>query len=255
LGTMVGFLAMVLATPASRPIFVPLAATLCASGAAGLEWFLGGFATEVATLAGVIYLLPGLTLTVALTEVSTRNLVAGTARLMVAMLTLLGLGFGVILGRWLSALSPSSLGVEAAGVPVWVSVAAVLVAPLAFAVLFHARGRDMVWILVAGVSTFLAARTGSIWGGSTIGAWLGAVIAGVVGNVWGRFLDRPPIIVTVPAIMLLVPGSLGFRSVVWMMADDTMSGVDAAFETGLVAMALAVGLLMANVIVPPRRRV
>jgi len=55
--------------------------------------------------------------------------------------------------------------------------------------------------------------------------------------------------------MLLVPGSLGFRSVVWMMADDTMSGVDAAFETGLVAMALAVGLLMANVIVPPRRRV
>lgn len=53
--------------------------------------------------------------------------------------------------------------------------------------------------------------------------------------------------------MLLVPGSIGFRGVSSFLADDTLAGVQSAFTMTLVAIALVTGLLMANVLMPPRK--
>jgi uncharacterized membrane protein YjjB (DUF3815 family) len=53
--------------------------------------------------------------------------------------------------------------------------------------------------------------------------------------------------------MLLVPGSLGFRSLVALMDDNVVSGIETAFTTTLVAAALVAGLLAANLLLPSRR--
>jgi uncharacterized membrane protein YjjB (DUF3815 family) len=66
-------------------------------------------------------------------------------------------------------------------------------------------------------------------------------------------LQRPAQVVLVPAVLLLVPGSLGFRGMNAMLARDTVSGVDTMFAMFISATALVGGLLLANAIVSPRR--
>ena len=56
-----------------------------------------------------------------------------------------------------------------------------------------------------------------------------------------------------PGIMLLVPGSVGFRGLSSMMAHDVVSGIQTAFTMILMAVALVAGLLLANDILPPKR--
>lgn len=50
---------------------------------------------HIAILAGIIVLIPGLTLTIAMVELATRNLVSGTARLMSSVVVFLEILFGV----------------------------------------------------------------------------------------------------------------------------------------------------------------
>jgi uncharacterized membrane protein YjjB (DUF3815 family) len=57
----------------------------------------------------------------------------------------------------------------------------------------------------------------------------------------------------VPAVLLLVPGSMGFRGVSALLGRDTLSGVGTLFEMFVVAIAIVAGLLVANAVVSPRR--
>lgn len=57
----------------------------------------------------------------------------------------------------------------------------------------------------------------------------------------------------VPGILMLVPGSIGFRSISSLLGQDVVIGLKTAMAMLLVAVALAGGLLFANVVVPPRR--
>jgi len=86
-----------------------------------------------------------------------------------------------------------------------------------------------------------------------LGGCLGALLLGTACNVYGRALDRPVAVPMVPGIMLLVPGSLGFRSFSAMLDQDVVLGVETAFHMILIAASLVTGLLLANVTVPPRR--
>ena len=52
---------------------------------------------------------------------------------------------------------------------------------------------------------------------------------------------------------MLVPGSIGYRSLASFLADDVLSGVETAFRMALVAISLVGGLLLANVLFTPRR--
>ena len=59
----------------------------------------GAFALITATLGGLVVLLPGLTLTTALSELATRHLASGAARLSGAFITFLSIVFGVAFGN------------------------------------------------------------------------------------------------------------------------------------------------------------
>ena len=76
---------------------------------------------------------------------------------------------------------------------------------------------------------------------------------GVVGNSFARLLKRPAAVMLVPGMILLVPGSIGFGSLAKFIEQDIISGVEAAFNVALVAVALVIGLLIANVLLPPKR--
>ena len=51
---------------------------------------------------------------------------------------------------------------------------------------------------------------------------------------------------------MLVPGSAGFNSVLQLLANQTVSGITAGFDTFVTAMSIAYGLMMSAVLLPRR---
>jgi uncharacterized membrane protein YjjB (DUF3815 family) len=52
----------------------------------------------------------------------------------------------------------------------------------------------------------------------------------------------------VPGIILLVPGSIGFKTVTFLMNQQTMNGLESAISTLIIAVALTCGLLFSNML-------
>jgi uncharacterized membrane protein YjjP (DUF1212 family) len=254
IGLGIGLLALLVGrVPGLGRVFEALAAVLAAT-VASIAAHQAPLSVYVATLAGLIVLMPGFPLTTALTEIGTRNLMSGTARLAGAASTFIVLGFGVALGnRVVELLLGPTPNVEPAGLPGWTLWVALVVSPICFTILLQAERRDAPFIVIAGLVAFGAARGGSSLLGPELGACLGAMAVGVYANAYARVLRRPAAIPLVPGILLLVPGSLGFRSLSWLLDRETVPGVEAAFRMLLVAVSLATGLLLSNVILAERK--
>ncbi|HKF55974.1 MAG TPA: threonine/serine exporter family protein, partial [Blastocatellia bacterium] len=137
--------------------------------------------------------------------------------------------------------------------PGWSQWVALLVSPIAFAVLLKARPRDVGWIVLAGIISFAGARQGGALLGPELGGFVGALVLGVGSNLYGRLLDRTSMVPLVPGLLILVPGTVGFGSLSKFLESDVVSGVATAFKMALIAVALVTGLLLSNVVFPPRR--
>ncbi|HNG92970.1 MAG TPA: threonine/serine exporter family protein [Acidobacteriota bacterium] len=235
-------------------VFDPVSAIIASVLAIVATQVFAPISVYITTLGGLIVLVPGLTLTVAMNELAQRSLVAGTARLMSAILLLIEIGFGVALGTQIQRILPAvSMFQRPEPLPWWTEPLALLIAPLSLAVLFRARPKDMGWILLSALVGFWGARTGAWMLGPELGVCLGALLVGLAGNLYNKYKKRPAAVLLVPGIMLLVPGSVGYGSVAKFLEKDVVSGVEAAFRMILVAIALVTGLLLANTTMPPRK--
>jgi uncharacterized membrane protein YjjB (DUF3815 family) len=235
-------------------VFEPVAAFAASALAVVLAQVLSPLSVSITILSGLIVLLPGLMIVTAMREVATRNLVSGTARLTGAMLVFLELAFGVALGSQVyRLLPPVPFNATPAPLPEWTAWVAVMLGSLSLTVLFRARPRDAIWALAGGGVAFVGSSAGASLLGPEHGAVVGALALGGASNLFARVVQRPAIIPLLPGMILLVPGSIGFVSLTRFLERDVVSGVEAAFKMLLVAIALVTGLLLANVLVPPRR--
>lgn len=256
IGLAVGILSALLGRrEAQARLFELCAAFVAAFGARAAAATLdAGISAQITLLAGLIVLLPGLTLTTAMTELATRNLVSGTARLTAAVIVFLELAFGVAIGdrlatAWLGA-GPATITLP---LPGWILPPALLFSALGLVVLFRAERRQIPWIVASCFIAFYGARLGSSLLTATLGASVGAFAAAVFSNLYARSGRGPALVPMVPGLLLLVPGSLGFRSLSSMLQTDVVRGIDTAFSMILVAVSIVAGLLFANVALPPRR--
>jgi uncharacterized membrane protein YjjB (DUF3815 family) len=208
-----------------------------------------GVSPTLSTIAGLIIVLPGFSLTIAMSELAARHLVSGTARLAGAFTVFFAITFGVALGRQLVT---ATLGAPAPAsidpLPAWTLWAAVVATPIAVTVLLQGLARDMPWIVLASLAGFVGGRAGSALLGPAIGACLGALSVGLSAHAFERWRDRPALIPLVPGFLLLVPGSTGFRSLAHLLDQQVVVGIDAAFATLLTAASLVAGLLLAEMI-------
>jgi uncharacterized membrane protein YjjP (DUF1212 family) len=240
--------------PSAARVLEPVAAVLASALAVVAASVLGPLSVKVATLAGLIVLLPGLTLTVAINELATRHLISGTSRLMGAALVFLELGFGVALGGRLAEVLPvAPVGPTPPVLPPWTEPLALVAMTFSVSVLFRARPRDSGWIALAGVVAYGGSRIGANLLGAELGAFVGALLLGMASNLLATWRSRPSVITVVPGIMLLVPGSVGFRSLESLLARDVVAGVDTAFKMLMVAVSIVAGLLVANAVVPSQK--
>lgn len=209
---------------------------------------------QVAMLAGLVTLLPGLTLTIAINELATNHLASGTARAAGATMVFVTLAFGVALGARIAGWVIGSTELIAPGAANSISlVLAVLLAPLALSALFRAPWSEVPWVITGSVIAYGAGAAGQRALGPELGNFIGGLAAGLAANGYARARNRPSAVVYVPALLMLVPGSIGFRAVTALLADQVESGIDTAFATLLSAAALGTGMLVAAVVLPPRR--
>jgi len=254
-GAQVGLLLVMAARfPAMGRVLLPLAAAAAGAWSAILAWWLGLASPHPVTLAGLIVLVPGLTLTVSVNELSTGHLVSGTARMMGALVVFLQLGLGIVLGSQLGLLLPAgAAAVETAALPGWAVWPATLAAAACLTVLFRARPADLPLIVASCTLAMVGARLGAAWLPAPGSAFVGALLIGLFGNAYARVSGRPSLIPIVPGLLLLVPGSVGFHSLSALLRDDVLSGVQTAFFAGMSAVALAAGLLLAQAALGARK--
>ena len=254
LGILVRTLAALCASVRGLARFLPvLAAALTASAVVVLVHVVGPLQYYLAIVAGIIILIPGLTLTVAITELANHHLVAGTARLSGAIVTLALLVIGVALGlKVTSGLLGTPPVALTAPLPPWTVLFALVGAPLGFTVLLHAELRDAPWILLTCFLGFGGMQLGARALGPELGAFLGALVVGLAGTLYGTLRHRPTPIVRVPGLLLLVPGSVAFRGATALLDMQVDSGLQIFVRVLLTAVALAAGLLVASAVKPAR---
>ncbi|MEM7084414.1 MAG: threonine/serine exporter family protein [Pseudomonadota bacterium] len=255
LGGCIGTFAVV---SAKRPRLAMLLPTLSAAFAAASARLIAEFLPQthpiIVSLASLIVLIPGLGLTMGVNELAHRHLVSGTARMMGSLVVLLQLALGAAAGWGGVALLFTPFVSTPAAPPSWWSASiAIVLCAAAFTVLFQARKRDYLAVLLGGAIAFWASRLGTTLFSPEFGAALGAWSIGCLSNILARLRDRPALTTLLPGIILLVPGSLGFRSIQAMLQNEVVLGVEAAATTFMVAIALVIGLFLSNLTIAPRK--
>jgi uncharacterized membrane protein YjjP (DUF1212 family) len=261
LGTIIGAIAV---ASRKRPHLAAaseaIAAIVATVLAAGFAHFVAPLSVQTVVIASLIVLMPGLSLTTAVTELASGQLVTGTARFAGSMVVLLKLTFGSIAGAQLvNALGWSPRTAQFIILPPAVEVIATLAAAFSFAILFRASRRDIPLVMASAVMGYVLTRFASGWFASSesvnfAGAvFFSSLVMAAAANIYGRVADRPGTLVRLPSIMLLVPGSVGFRGLASLMERDYTLGMDTAVAVLSALVALMAGLLFGSVLAPPRR--
>jgi uncharacterized membrane protein YjjP (DUF1212 family) len=211
-------------------------------------------ALKLVVLSALIVLVPGMSLTTAVRELTSQHLASGVARFAGAAATILKLTFGTIAAAQICAV----LGMVPAAhslpsLPPWTQWPALVVAAIAFAMLFQAARRDYPLVLSAVVVAYLV----TYWSGNALGAPFGVFVGGLVlsagSNLYARMLHRPGALIREPGILLLVPGSVGFRGVSDLLNNQIASGIHITVLLVTMLISLVAGLLFGDLLVAPRR--
>lgn len=206
-------------------------------------------------IAALIVLVPGMSLTNAVNELTSQHLVSGTARFAGALATVMQLTVGSAIALALAHLAGLEPQVRAwRPQPDAVEWGALVVAAFSFALLFRSARRDYPLVMLAAVAGYLVSRLGDAAWGSPVGIFLSALLLTAAGNGYARWVRRPGALVRVPGILMLVPGSASLRGVMTLVQQqDAALGQSAALAVLNILLALIAGLLFGNLLLPTRR--
>jgi uncharacterized membrane protein YjjB (DUF3815 family) len=144
-------------------------------------------------------------------------------------------------------------GIPQAGLPGWADGLALLIGGWTFALLFKTARRDYPLVMAASWLGYLSTRAGGIMFGGEFGVFVAGIVIGVASNAYARIFNRPGALIRVPGIILLVPGSVGLKSLYFVFQHDVYQGLDTAFSLIVILVSLVAGLLFGNLLLPPRR--
>jgi uncharacterized membrane protein YjjP (DUF1212 family) len=215
--------------------------------------YIEGLNPHIIILSSLIYYVPGLSLTMAIGEVASQNLTAGTARFMGALVILMKLGFGAFLGTFVAKKYFFALpGMEMQS-PLWLIIMATFMICLSFVVTFQARWKDAFIMLFAGASTFWLNRYFRLSLDQIGAVLLAGMYIGSASNLYARVFKNPSMIFSLPAIILLVPGSIGFKGLEFLFSHNTIEGINTLFNTFIIGIALVAGNYFGNILIKPKR--
>ncbi|KAF9280995.1 hypothetical protein BGZ68_006906 [Mortierella alpina] len=211
-------------------------------------------------LSGIVTLLPGLSLTTAIMELSSRYMISGSVRMFYSLIYCLFLGFGLSIGSnlWDVFKAPPP-GDQPSGfchpaTEPWRWVLFPLLA-IGFNVQLHALPRQWpVMVICSSVGYAVSQFAGLYWPHSLhIAAAVSAFVVGLLGNIYERLTHELAFVPILGAILLIVPGGMGVRSSLMLLGQvgNTSQGTAFALQMILVALGIAVGLFASTLVVYP----
>jgi uncharacterized membrane protein YjjP (DUF1212 family) len=207
----------------------------------------------ISIVAGVVVLLPGYSLTLALHELANQGIVAGTARLGRVFAILLSLGCGAFLGFAIVGgvfAYTADVHPQPVGIAFWPVAVALLAVGLSIDL--DARFRDFAWVFLASIVALGTSYAFSnVPGAHQVAPFLASLCCGLVANLGAKFLRVPQPVFLIPALHVLVPGSLSYQSVLWVVSRNNYADAAAlAINALIVAVLIVAGLLLSQLIVP-----
>ncbi len=230
-------------------VFAAFLATLIV---AAYSHFISPVNLYVSIVAGVVVLLPGYSLTLALHELANQDLIAGTARLGRVLVILLALGCGAFLGF---ALVGTSFAHGTGSHPHPIDAAHLIIAAIllsiGLSIVLGARLRDLAWVFLAAAVALGTSYYFNLLPVHQVTPFIAALICGLVANGAARYLRVPQPVLLVPALQVLVPGSLGYQSVLSVVsAQNYNDAATLATNAVIAAILIVAGLLLSQLIVP-----
>lgn len=214
-----------------------------------------GINIPLIVLSSVIILVPGLALTMGLSELSSRNMVSGTARVMDALMQLFKLYFGAFLGVATGfSLFGENTYHPAQSLPYWATWLAVFLLSLALVVIFRTRLKHIPWALSAAFVAYSVTAWSSDYMAGGLGTFMGAFALGIYANLFTRIANQPSTIVAMHGLIVLVPGSktyIGLNS--FISGQDFVQADHVGQEVFIIFMSLVAGLIFANVVMPTKK--
>lgn len=196
----------------------------------------------------LVTFLPGAMLTLGMVELAYGDMVAGSSRLITGFVQLVLLAFGFVAGVMLTGYLPQDLNVVPDDVTdtwsAWAQWAAVIVFGLGVYMHFSAPQRSMAWVLLVLVVAFAAQQAAATVFTPEISGFFGMLVATPLGYlIQTRFRGPPAMVTFLPAFWLVVPGSLGLRSVAQLLSDRA-AGLDGMVTVVFAIASIALGTLV-----------
>ena len=255
IGVVVGAIAWYrLRIPAVDRLFEVLAAFVATLIVSWYDRHIAPIAMYIPLVAGVVQVLPGLSLTESLHELASRHLVAGTARLGSVLMTLLSLACGFALA--LAVVGADALHFTMVHQPItpwWLLGIAVIAVATAVSILEHARARDYPWVLGSCAVAEVVYRLFNALPGYQVATFGAALVVGLLTNAGARYARIPQGVLLIPGLLILVPGSLSYESILFVLQRDSGDAAGISINSVIAAVEIVAGLLLAQLLVAPDR--
>ncbi|KAF9346728.1 hypothetical protein BGX26_001759 [Mortierella sp. AD094] len=211
-------------------------------------------------LSAIVMLLPGLSLTTAIMELSSRCIISGSVRMFYSLMYCLFLGFGISIGSnlWDAINEPlpgdMKMGYCHPATEPWRWILFPLMG-ISISIQLHASPRQWpVMVICSSVGYNVSELAGLYWPHSAhIAAAVSAFVVGLLGNIYERMTHELAFVPILGAILLIVPGGMGVRSTLLLLDQSGNAGQGTAFalQMILVALGIAVGLFASILVVYP----
>jgi uncharacterized membrane protein YjjP (DUF1212 family) len=249
LGLLVGILQPLLR--ARRPLLVllPVVAAFLVGALSGLASRAGLIDTGIRPIvASLIVFLPGATLTSAVLELGSGQVVSGASRLVSGILTLALLAFGILAGTQVAGVSTNeALAGSSRLLGAWAPWLGVALFAIGVALTNSAPPGSLIGLLVVLFAAFAAQLGGNALWGSYVGALIGAIVLVLAASFTAKLPRMVPRQASfLPGFWLLVPGALGLIGVTsWATPEGTVPSADLQVTAGSI-FAVAVGVLIGS---------
>lgn len=202
-------------------------------------------------IGNIMLIIPGVGLTNSLRDLFTGDSMAGTLRLIEALITALAIALGYLLFVFISRQTTYYAGVSNT-VEFWqllVQVIAGIVGAVGFGVLYNVRGKHLVAVGIGGgLAWLLYLLLFTLIKNEVICYFVVSLSVSLYCEALARILKAPTTVFLTPSLIPLIPGASLYHAMTTMFSGDVLQFGTRALATIELAAALALGVIVATAV-------
>jgi uncharacterized membrane protein YjjP (DUF1212 family) len=233
---------------------VVASALYCAAAALAHGAGFGVGRSNVGLVSSVLFLIPGFPMVTALLDQLQHETVAALSRLAHAMMFVLtaAVGLCVVIALVGFSIEPSPEHIFAKPLMIFGWAVASFSGGCGLAILYNGTSRNVLYV---GVIALIGNEVRLLLHDSAVplplATFLGALAVGLSASIAGRWIKEARVALTVPAVVMMVPGLSALETLVYFDRGEILKGFSAGVLVGFVVGSIAFGLAAARFISQP----